>query len=147
MCMDAAGPTPVLPLGWPRPRGYSQAYRVPAGHDLLVLAGQIGWDHDEVLVGSGLVAQFEQALRNCVTIVATAGGGPEHIVRFTMYCTDKRAYLSALAEVGDAYRRVMGTHYPAMSLVEVVALVEPGALLEIEATAAVPPLTREGGSA
>ena len=132
----------VLPEGWPRPRGYANALRIPAGRDLLVLAGQIGWDAEERLVGDGFVAQFEQALRNCLTLVAAAGGRPVDIVRLTMYCTDREAYLAALREVGEAYRRVLGTHYPAMTLVQVSGLVEPGAVVEIEATAALEPPDR-----
>lgn len=141
MCMDIAPLIPVQPEGWPRPKGYTNAWRVPAGHDLLVLAGQIGWDADERLVGPGFVEQFEQALANCVTLVRAAGGEREHIVRLTMFCADRAAYLDALDEVGASYRRVMGRHFPAMTMVEVAALIEPGAIIEIEAVAAVPPET------
>ena len=137
--MGARGIISVLPEGWPRPRGYSQGYRVPADHDLLVVAGQIGWDEQERFVGPGFVEQFEQALGNAVAIVAAAGGQPEHIVRLTMFCKDKGAYLAALEGVGAAYRRVMGKHYPVMTMVQVADLVEDEAQIEIEATAALPP--------
>ena len=129
----------ILPPGWPRPKGYSNAWRVPAGRDLLFLAGMVGWDEHERLAGPDFVAQFERALANCLALVETAGGGAGDIVRLTMFCTDRRQYLDRLPEVGAAYRRVMGRNYPAMSLVQVAALVEPGALIEIEATAALPP--------
>ncbi len=140
MCMDdSALVEAVLPEGWPRPRGYSQGLRIPAGHDLVVVAGQVGWDQNERFVGHSFVEQFEQALSNCVRIVEAAGGRAEHIVRLTMYCRDRHEYLYGLKDVGAAYRRVMGQHYPVMALVEVRALVEDAALIEIEATAALPP--------
>lgn len=126
----------VLPVGWPRPQGYSQAIHVPPGRSMLFVAGQIGWDVGRKLVSTEFLAQFEQALRNCVSIVEAAGGTAEDIVRLTMYCVDRRAYAERLSEVGEAYRRVMGRNFPAMSLVEVAALLEEGALIEIEATAA-----------
>ena len=129
----------ILPPGWPRPKGYANAWRVPAGRDLLFLAGMVGWDEHERLAGPGFVAQFERALANCLAVVEAAGGGAGDIVRLTMFCTDRTQYLERLAEVGAAYRRVMGRNYPAMSLVQVAALVEPGALIEIEATAALRP--------
>jgi len=129
---------PVLPAGWPRPSGYSQALRVPAGRELVFVAGQVGWDAAGRFASREFVPQFEQALRNCVAIVEAAGGSAADIVRFTMFCSDRQAYLGALPEVGAAYRRVMGRHFPAMSLVQVAALVEQDALVEIEATAAVP---------
>ncbi len=129
----------VLPDGWPRPSGYSQAWRVPAGHDLVFVSGQIGWDAQEEFVSDEFVEQFEQALANCVAIVSAAGGSAASIVRLTMFCRDKTAYLESLREVGAAYKRVMGRHYPAMSLVQVADLVEDRAQIEIEATAALAP--------
>lgn len=135
----AGHPSAIQPEGWPRPSGYSHAFRAPAGRDLLFLAGQVGWDLNGRFPGRDFVAQFEQALVNCRALVEAAGGRAEDIVRLTMFCTDKRAYLDRLADVGAAYRRVLGRHYPAMSLVQVAALVESEALIEIEATAAVPP--------
>lgn len=135
----------VLPSGWKRPSGYSNGVRVPAGRDLLFVAGQIGWDETGRLVDAGFPAQFERALRNCVTVVEAAGGRAADIVRLTLYCADRHDYLGHLAEVGTAYRRVMGEHYPSMSLVEVAALLEEGARVEIEATAALPAAAAGGG--
>ena len=129
----------ILPAGWPRPHGYAQGVRVPAGRDLLFVAGQIGWDESGHLVGSDFTAQFERALRNCVSVVEAAGGGASDVVRLTMFCSDRAAYLRELPAIGAAYRRVMGSHYPSMSLVQVAALLENGAQIEIEATAAIAP--------
>lgn len=126
----------VLPDGWQRPSGYANGIRVPAGRDLLFVAGQIGWDASQRLVSTDFCAQFEQALRNCVAVVEAAGGSASDIVRLSMFCSDREAYAEQQAEVGAAYRRVMGRHYPSMSLVQVAALLEPGARIEIEATAA-----------
>lgn len=131
-------PRVVLPPGWPRPSGFSQALRVPAGRELVFVAGQVGWDVHGRFSSRDFLPQFEQALRNCVAVVEAAGGQASDIVRLTMFCTDRQDYLGRLAEVGAAYRRVMGRHYPAMSLVQVAALVEQDARIEIEATAAVP---------
>ncbi len=137
----------VLPEGWRRPRGYSNGIRVPAGRDLLFVAGQIGWDESQRLVSVDFALQFERALRNCVAVVEAAGGCSADIVRLTMYCSDRADYLSHLAEVGAAYRRVMGSHYPSMSLVQVAALIEAGASIEIEATAALQPVVAADGGA
>jgi enamine deaminase RidA (YjgF/YER057c/UK114 family) len=111
---------------------------------VLLVAGQIGWDGEQKLVGPGFVAQFERALANLLAVVREAGGTAEHVGRLTLFVVDRREYLDALGEVGEAYRRVMGRHYPAMSLLEVSALLEPGARVEIEATAVLPPA---GGAA
>jgi enamine deaminase RidA (YjgF/YER057c/UK114 family) len=129
---------PVLPAGWPRPRGYSQAIRVPAGRALVFVSGQVGWDEQERFTAQDFVPQFEQALRNCVRVIEAAGGAAADVVRLTIFCRDCGEYREQLGEVGAAYRRVMGPHYPAMSLVQVAALLEPAARVEIEATAAVP---------
>ncbi|HKX46064.1 MAG TPA: RidA family protein, partial [Planctomycetota bacterium] len=103
------------------------------------VAGQIAWDAEQALVGRGdFVAQFRQALANVAAVVAAAGGRPEHVVRLTIYVTDKREYLGHLREVGEAYRAVLGKHFPAMALVQVADLLEDGALVEVEATAALP---------
>jgi enamine deaminase RidA (YjgF/YER057c/UK114 family) len=149
MRMSDADPEPsplqvVLPEGWPRPRGYSQAIRVPPGRELLFVSGQVGWDERGRFGSADFVPQFEQALRNCAAVVVAAGGSAADIVRLTMFCRDRRAYLDRQREVGEAYRRVMGGHYPAMALMEVSALMEDGAQVEIEATAAVP-AGRKGG--
>lgn len=129
----------VLPPGWPRPSGYSNGLRVPAGHELLFVSGQVGWDASGRLVSPEFAPQFEQALRNCVAVVEAAGGTARDVVRLTLYCRDRHEYKSRLREVGEAYRRVMGGHFPTMSLVEVAGLVEDGAKVEIEATAALAP--------
>lgn len=125
----------VLPEGWPRPRGYSNGVLAPAGGRLLFIAGQIGWDEAETLVEGGFIDQFEQALRNVVAVVDAAGGSPRDLARLRIYVTARREYLDHLDAVGAAYRRVMGRHYPAMAVLEVSALVEVGAKVEIEATA------------
>ncbi|GJM21715.1 MAG: hypothetical protein DHS20C15_16300 [Planctomycetota bacterium] len=102
------------------------------------MAGQIGWDASGQLVEGGFVAQFERALANVRTLVEAAGGEAKHVVRLTIFVVDKMLYLDQLGPIGQAYREVLGRHYPCMSLVEVRALVEEGALVEIEATAALP---------
>ena len=130
--------TAVHPPGFPSPRGYSHGILAPAGGRLLFVAGQIGWDGDRRLVGEGFSAQFGKALENVLAVVRAAGGGPEHLARLTIYVSDREEYLAQLAAVGVAYRAVMGHHYPAMALVEVKALVDAGAKVEIEATAVLP---------
>ena len=132
-------PRALQPRGWPRPRGYSNGVLVPAGQDLVFVAGMVGWDAEERIAEGGLVPQFEQALRNALAVVAEAGGGPEHVVRMTIYVTDRAEYLGAREALGAAWKRTMGRNYPAMALVQVAGLVEDGARVEIEATAAVPP--------
>jgi enamine deaminase RidA (YjgF/YER057c/UK114 family) len=129
----------LQPSGWPRPRGYSNGFRVPAGLDLVVTAGMVGWDEEERIVPGGFAAQFEQALRNVLAVVEEAGGGPADVVRLTCYVVDRDEYLGALSELGAAWKRVMGRAYPAMALVQVAGLVEEGARVEIEGTAAVAP--------
>ncbi len=120
------------------PSGYSHGVLAPAGGRLLFVAGQIGWDRDGRLVGPGFTAQFERALGNVLAVVESAGGGPADLARLTIYVADREEYRAALADVGRAYRRLMGRHYPAMALVEVQALLEPGARVEIEGTAVLP---------
>jgi enamine deaminase RidA (YjgF/YER057c/UK114 family) len=105
---------------------------------LVFVAGQIGWDAECELVGAGFVQQAEQALRNIVAVLAEAGGAPEHIVRLTWYVVDRAEYLGRQRELGIVYREVMGRHFPTMTAVEVRALMEAGACVEIEATAVVP---------
>lgn len=128
--------TILLPPGWPRPKGY--ACGVSAEGRVVMISGQIGWDTSGVFVSDEIAGQTGQALRNIVAILAEAGGRPEHIARLTWYVTDKRAYVAAQKAIGAAYREVMGTHFPAMSVVAVTALVEDVAQVEIEATAIVP---------
>ncbi|MDE0454726.1 MAG: RidA family protein [Gammaproteobacteria bacterium] len=125
----------LQPPGWPRPKGYANG--VSAQGRLVFTAGQVGWDRQGKFPNT-LAGQVERALANVVAVLAEAGAGPEHLVRLTWFITDRRAYLDAQSEIGAAYRSVLGRHYPAMSLVEVSALVEPKALVEIEATAVVP---------
>lgn len=120
------------------PRGYSNGLLFPAGGRLLFVAGQVAWDRSEKIVSPELGPQFAQALRNVLDVVRAAGGGPEHIGRFTIYVTDKDRYIAARKEIGAAYREQMGRAYPAMALVQVAALLEDGAMVEIEATAVLP---------
>ena len=129
---------PVNPESLGRPRGYANGMLAPAGGRLLFVAGQIAWDREQRLVGPGFVEQFRQALANVLAVVREAGGGPEHLARLTIYVVDRREYLADLAAVGEAYRGVLDRHFPAMALVEVQALLEPGAQVEIEATAVLP---------
>ncbi len=125
----------LLPPGWPRPRGYANG--VSARGRLIVTAGVVGWNADEAFETDDLAGQFRQALLNIRAILAEDGAGPEHIVRMTCYVTDMPAYRAGLAGIGAAWREVMGRNFPAMALVGVTALVEPRALVEIEATAMV----------
>ena len=122
----------VQPEGWPRPRGYANGM-VGSGHVLFV-AGQIGWDL-EGRVAEGLTAQLDLALQNFVAVVRAAGGEPTDIARMTIYVTDLEDYRSARGEIGASWRKHMGRHYPAMSLVQVAALLEPRACVEIEGNA------------
>ncbi len=120
------------------PKGFSHGMLAKAGGRLLFVAGQIGWNEQQKIVSSDFAAQFEQALRNVLCVVEHAGGTPAHVGRLTVYVVDASEYLRAVKAVGAAYRSLMGRHYPAMALVEVRALLEPGAKVEIEATAVVP---------
>ncbi len=124
------------PRHWKQPKGYANG--IAADGRLVFLAGQVGWNAEEKFESDDFVAQVRQALANIVALVAEAGGKPEHVTRLTWYVLDKREYLSRLRELGDAYRSVMGRHFPAMALVQVGALVEDCAKVEIEATAVVP---------
>jgi len=128
--------TILLPPGWPRPKGYSCG--VSAQGQVVMISGQIGWDASGRFVSDEIAGQSGQALRNIVAILAEAGGRPEHIARLTWYVTDKRAYVAAQKTIGAAYREVMGSHFPAMSVLAVTALVEDAACVEIEATAIIP---------
>lgn len=124
------------PASWPKARGYANG--VAARGRIVVTGGLIGWDEAQRLAPGDFVAQAAQTLRNVVAVLACGGAGPEHLVRLTWYVTDKRAYLDALPALGAAYREIIGRHFPAMALVQVVALVEDEAMVEIEATAVVP---------
>lgn len=120
------------------PKGYSNGLLAPAGSRLLFVAGQIGWNSDQQIVSDRFLDQFDRALRNVIAVVEGAGGHAEHLVRLTLFVTDKSEYLADLQDLGRVYRRIMERHFPAMTLVEVQALLEPGAKIEIEATAAIP---------
>ena len=126
----------LLPPGWAAPRGYANG--VAARGTQVYIAGQIGWDAQARFHTSDFAAQAKQALENVIAVLAEAGGRPEHLVRLTWYVVDRDEYAGALRELGRAYREVVGRHYPAMTAVEVGALIEPRARVEIEATAIVP---------
>jgi enamine deaminase RidA (YjgF/YER057c/UK114 family) len=128
----------LQPPGWARPRGYANGVAVE-GRQVYV-AGQIGWDAEQRLVSDDFAAQARQALANVVAVLACAcaGAGPEHLVRMTWYVTSRDEYNAALAEIGAAYRELIGRNYPAMSVVVVAGLLEPRAKVEIEATAVIP---------
>jgi enamine deaminase RidA (YjgF/YER057c/UK114 family) len=124
------------PTSWAPTKGFSNG--VAAEGRQVFVAGQVGWNARQEIVDDDFVAQVEQALRNIVDILAEADAGPEHLVRLTWYITDKREYVARSKEVGQAYRRVVGRHFPAMTLVQVAALLDDRARVEIEATAVVP---------
>lgn len=126
----------LQPDGWAKPRGYSNG-AVAEGR-FVILAGQIGWDANQELVSDDFVAQLRQALLNIRTLLETAGTTPEALVRLTWYVTDMSAYRSRVREVGAAYQDVLGKVFPPMAVVAVTELVEPGAMVEIEATAVLP---------
>lgn len=126
----------LLPPGWQRPHGYSNG--IAAQGRLVFVAGQIGWDENHVIRTDGLSAQVEQTLKNTLTILAEADAEPEHIVRMTWYITSRAEYLGQTKEIGRVWREIMGKHYPAMSVVEVSALIVSTAKVEIETTAVVP---------
>jgi enamine deaminase RidA (YjgF/YER057c/UK114 family) len=128
--------TILQPPGWPRPKGYSNG--VSATGRMIFTAGVIGWDEREMLVSHRLDEQFGQALRNIAAILKEGGAGPEHIVRLTVYVTDVQEYLASRDELAPIWKSVMGDHYPAVALIEVVRLVERSAKVEIEATAVIP---------
>lgn len=120
------------------PKGYSNGMLTPAGGRVLFVAGQVAWDDKQQVVSQDFAKQFGQALRNVVTVVKAAGGEPEHVARMTIFVTSKDEYVAASKAVGEEYRALMGRHYPAMTLVEIKALLEEGAKVEIEATAVLP---------
>jgi enamine deaminase RidA (YjgF/YER057c/UK114 family) len=133
----AAGPESILPPDWPRPSGYANG--MAARGRTIYVAGQMGWDpFTHELVGDGLVPQVRRALENILAILHAGGAWPDHVVRMTWFITDRAAYQAARKELGALWRELFGTQYPAMSVVEVSALLEEGALVEIEATAVVP---------
>ena len=125
----------LQPPGWRKPKGYSNG--IKARGDFVFVGGMVGWDKDEKFP-DGFVAQARQALRNIADVLAEGGAKPEHVTRMTWYVRDMDEYLAARKDLAAPYREVMGSHFPAMALVEVRRLVEPQARLEIEATAVVP---------
>lgn len=126
----------LQPPGWPRARGYSNG--IAARGRTVVVSGMVGWDADGRFQTDDFAGQVRQALQNIVAVLAQAEAKPEHIVRMTWYVVDKQEYVSAYKEIGDAYREIIGRHYPTMTAVQVVALIEDRARVEIEATAIVP---------
>ena len=130
--------TVIQPPGWARPLGYANG--IVATGRMLFIAGQVGWDPRSAVpsFAQGFVAQFDRALDNVVAVLKAAGGEPAHFTRMTVYVTDKREYLDALAEIGAAWKKHVGKHYPAMALVQVAALLDDRAKVEIEATAVLP---------
>jgi enamine deaminase RidA (YjgF/YER057c/UK114 family) len=127
----------LQPPGWPRPRGYANGVAAQGG-TLVFVAGQIGWDEAGAFPAADLPGQVRRTLRNVLAVLAEAGARPEHVARLTWYVTDREEYLATAREIGAAYRELMGGHYPAMAVVEVSALLEAQAKVEIEATAVVP---------
>jgi enamine deaminase RidA (YjgF/YER057c/UK114 family) len=129
--------TEVRPRDWPAGSGY--AHGLLAEGRVLFVAGQIGWDAtSQVVAAGGLVAQTRQALENIVAVLAAGGARPDHIVRLTWFITDRDAYVRDRKAIGTVYREVIGRHFPTMSVIVVAGLLEPGALVEIEATAVIP---------
>lgn len=126
----------LQPPSWARPKGYSNG--VASSGKLVFISGQIGWDGQGKFQTTDFVEQSRQALENIVAVLAEAGGKPEHITRLTWYVVDKREYLDSVKALGEVYRAVIGKHYPAMTAVQVTALMEDAARVEIEATAVVP---------
>lgn len=127
----------IQPGGWLAPRGYSNG--ISATGRIISVAGQIGWNPKTAAIeSSDFASQAAQALRNVVSVLAAAGAQPEHLVRMTWFITDRAAYIAARGDIGEAYRQIIGRHFPAMSVVIVHGLIEPDADIEIEATAVVP---------
>jgi enamine deaminase RidA (YjgF/YER057c/UK114 family) len=126
----------LQPQGWPRPKGYNNG--IMAQGRQVYVSGQIGWDAEGRFASKQLAGQVKKALENIIAVLAAADGKPEHIVRLTWYVTSRDEYHAELREIGAAYRAVMGKHFPVMSVVQVVALMEAEAKVEIEATAVLP---------
>ena len=129
----------LLPDGWAAPIGYANGIAVDAGR-IVFVAGQVGWDAQQKFQSEEIAPQFERALANVIAVVAKAGGEPRHICRMTAYCCDKPAYLAARRELGAIWRRLMGNHYPAMSMIFVSDLLDSPGKIELEATAVIPNL-------
>ena len=127
----------LLPEGWKAPIGYANGVAVDAGR-IVFVAGQVGWNAQQQFASEAIAPQFEQALKNLLAVLAVAGGRPQHICRITAFCCDKPAYLAARRELGGIWRRLMGTHYPAMSMIFVADLLDSPGKIELEATAVLP---------
>jgi enamine deaminase RidA (YjgF/YER057c/UK114 family) len=125
----------LQPEGWAKPRGYSNG--ISAHGRTIFVGGQVGWNRDSVFETDDLVEQFRQTLINIVAVLACDGAGPEHVTTMTWYLLDRREYLERVAEIGEAYREIMGRNFPAMAVVQVVGLIEARAKVEIQATAVV----------
>ena len=126
----------LLPKGWKAPVGYSNG--IEARGRLVFVAGQVGWNAEQVFQTEDLVAQFSQALKNILAVLAEAGAGPQHVCRMTAYCCDKPAYLAARPALGRIWRELMGRHYPCMSMIFVSDLLDSPGKIELEATAVIP---------
>ena len=127
----------LLPEGWAAPIGYANGIAVDAGR-IVFVAGQVGWNAEQRFESEAIAPQFEQALKNIFAVLAVAGAKPQHICRMTAYCCDKPAYLAARKELGAIWRRLMGNHYPAMSMIFVSDLLDDPGKIELEATAVLP---------
>jgi enamine deaminase RidA (YjgF/YER057c/UK114 family) len=133
------------PKGWAAPIGYANGVAAPSGR-IVFVAGQVGWDEQQRFRSEDIAPQFEQALKNVLAVLAEAGGGPQHVCRLTAYCCDKPGYLRARRALGAIWRRHMGRHYPAMSMIFVADLLDNPGKIELEATAVVPARPRARGS-
>ena len=127
----------LLPKGWATPIGYANGIAVAPGR-IVFIAGQVGWDAQQKFHSTDVAPQFEQALQNVLAVLAEAGGRPEHICRITAFCCDKPAYLAARPQLGGIWKRLMGRHYPCMSMIFVSDLLDSPGKIELEATAVVP---------
>jgi enamine deaminase RidA (YjgF/YER057c/UK114 family) len=125
------------PRGWKAPLGYANGISTAAGR-FVFIAGQVGWSADQKFHSDQLVPQFEQAIKNVLSILSEAGGKPTHICRLTAFCIDKPAYLAGRRELGRIWKSLMGNHYPAMSMIFVADLLDTPAKIELEATAVIP---------
>jgi enamine deaminase RidA (YjgF/YER057c/UK114 family) len=129
----------LLPEGWAPAQGYANGIEVPAAGRIVFLAGQVGWDAQQRFHSEEIVPQFAQALDNILAILREAGGAPQHICRITAFCCDKPKYMAARKELGAVWRERMGRHYPAMSMIFVADLLDRPGVIELEATAVLPP--------
>lgn len=132
----------LLPPSWPRPKGYANG--VLAEGRTVWTGGVVGWDAEERFPDADTAGQFRRILENTRAILAEAGAGPEHIVRMTWYITDRQEYLAQMSAIGAAYREIIGKNFPAMAVVQVVALIEQAAKIEIETTAVIPAEEKDG---